>query len=101
MTRKKIRGMRSVVLEHEAADMVDRLMLAVEGFDEDYRELEAKLSTQPDEIGISGVVCSGVSTGLYLHIAAWGAIDVLYRYDEERVCIESVAVSKRVVSVAS
>jgi hypothetical protein len=94
--RDLIRGVRVVVWEHEAAATLDALITSAQGLDDFLLEIEMKLAVHPDEIGIRGVVCDGLGLGFYLYVSTWGALDILYRYDQHKVYIESIAVDERV-----
>ncbi len=84
---------RTVVLEHAAESTVDSWTVDSPEFDRTYRKIEMMLAARPDEVGIRGVVCASLGIGLYLHISGrFPPIEVLYRYNHEKVYIESIAV---------
>ena len=94
--REVISDACSVVLEPAAEEANDDLLMTCKGFAEEYRKIEAMLSTGAEEIGIRGVTVRGIHLGYYMHISAQlMPIDVLYRYDEEKVYIETLTMESR------
>jgi hypothetical protein len=93
-SRTWIREARSVIIEHDVAVAIDHLTKRYNNFDETWREVELLLATRPEEVGIQGVACDGIGLRYYLHSSTAKAprIDVLYRYDKEMVCIESLSI---------
>jgi len=93
---------RTIVLEHSAAQMIDALVTNFPDFDIAYRDIEMMLAMCPAEVGIKGVICGGLGIGLYLHISnGFPPIDVLYKYNDEKVYVESIVVGIQVGSTVS
>ncbi len=88
---------RTIVLDYDAERAIDWFSRLYEQFDDIYRDIEGRLATSPTEIGIRGVVTDEIELGYYLHISErMPPISVLYRYDEDNVYVESLAVESQV-----
>lgn len=97
-----IKQARDIVLEQSAAEAVSFLSLRYKEFGETYREIENALATEPTEIGIRGVASDDVEVGYYYHVSdRVPPINLLYRYNERAVYIESVAIERQAIMRAS
>jgi hypothetical protein len=83
--------LRTIILEHAAATVIDNLSAKHEHFDEIYRQIEAVLASKAEVVGIKGLFVYDIGLGYYMHLSAdFTPIDVLYRYDAENVYIETL-----------
>jgi hypothetical protein len=87
---------RTVVLEDSVMATVDWLSMRIEGFEEAFREATNLLAERPDEVGIKGLECASMGLGFYQHISRRiPPMDLIYRYDHEKVHVECVAMELR------
>jgi hypothetical protein len=92
-----VENARSIILEDSAARTVDFLYARYADFDDVFRDIEERLATRPIEIGIRGVVSNDLDLGHYLHISDKAPpISLLFRYDEDHVYVENVAIENQV-----
>lgn len=98
--RRRINTLRSVALEPQAAAVIDNLVENYDGFEKEYGNIEELLAIRPDAIGMRGVVINGLGVALYLHLSAVAPpLDILYRYNEETVIVETICVGDKAMPV--
>jgi hypothetical protein len=91
--RRQEKPLRTIILEHAAATVIDNFSARYEHFDEVYRQVEAVLASKAEVVGIKGLFVYDIGLGYYMHLSAhFMPIDVLYRYDAENVYIETLTV---------